>query len=41
MVTCLALSTLAGEKEVTIRQIFTAIAVKLKLRGAQLKDHNR
>jgi hypothetical protein len=35
-----AMFWIAGEKEVTIRQSFTDIAMRLKLPGAQLKDHD-
>ncbi|KID93400.1 NB-ARC and TPR domain protein, partial [Metarhizium majus ARSEF 297] len=36
-----AMFWIAGEKEVTIRQSFTDIAVRLKLPGAQPKDHDQ
>lgn len=36
-----AMFWIAGEKEVNIRQSFTDIAVRLKLPGAQLRDHDQ
>jgi hypothetical protein len=36
-----AMFWIAGEKDVTIRQSFTNIAVRLKLPGAQPKDHDQ
>lgn len=36
-----AMFWIAGEKEVTLRQSFTDIAVRLKLPGAQPKDHDQ
>jgi len=36
-----AMFWIAGEKEVTMRQSFTDIAVRLKLPGAQPKDHDQ
>lgn len=36
-----AMFWIAGEKEVTIRQSFTDVAVRLKLPGAQPNDHDK